>query len=410
MNIGVIGVNHLCPIDLREKISFTHTKKIEALHTLKAKHIDEVIVLSTCNRSEIYIWDRDLENKMQEAKAFYESFFQCAEIETYLIYKTGLEAVSHLYHVAAGLDSIVIGEDQILGQVKEAWGLAVNEQTSGKMLNKIFREAVSTSTAIKHTIKISENPLSISSVAVKFLKEKMQGLEHKRILMIGIGKMSKLVIKYLEEEKVDRIYASNRSHQRAVEIGTIYPNIVPIDYKDRYTVLGEVDAVVCATSSPHVVMQAKDMPAVTKPLFMVDIALPRDIDPKIGHMPYTKVYDIDDLKTICEESNQKRILLSQEAKKIIVQKVEEIEEWIKLAQVDRTLQLLNEKKNEIQKNTLESIYKKTDLSFKDKEVIDKVIESALKNLLKTPAVNIKKIKDKSQRENYIKVLEELFEL
>jgi glutamyl-tRNA reductase len=185
---------------------------------------------------------------------------------------------------------------------------------------------------------------------------------------------------------------------------------VPIDYKDRYTVLGEVDAVVCATSSPHVVMQAKDMPAVTKPLFMVDIALPRDIDPKIGHMPYTKVYDIDDLKTICEESNQKRILLSQEAKKIIVQKVEEIEEWIKLAQVDRTLQLLNEKKNEIQKNTLESIYKKTDLSFKDKEVIDKVVEAALKNLLKTPAVNIKKIKDKSQRENYIKVLEELFEL
>ncbi|WP_070000894.1 glutamyl-tRNA reductase [Cellulosilyticum sp. I15G10I2] len=410
MSVGVVGVNHLCPISIREKVSFTHTKKIEALHAIKKKGIQEVIILSTCNRSEIYIWDEKIEDKIEYVRDFYAGFLSEQEVGKYLIYKTGKKAIKHLYYVAAGLDSLIIGEDQILGQVREAWEVAAKEETSGKMLNKIFREAISTSKTIKNTLKISENPLSVSYIAVKFLKEKMQSLYQKRILVIGIGKMSQLVIKYLQDEQLETIYVSNRSHTRAKEVSTIYDNVIPVAYKDRYNLLSQVDAVVCATASPHVILQKQDMPELTRKLYMIDIALPRDIDPEISDMQQAELYDIDDLKTICKKNNQKRKELAKSAKEIIKDKMSDISEWIELASIDNTLELLNEKKNEIQKYTLEYIYRKTDLSVKDKKVIDKMVGAALKNLVSTPTANLKKIKDKDQREHYIKVIEELFEL
>jgi len=410
MRLGVVGVNHLCPINIREKVSFTHTKKIEALHYLKGQGIKEVIVLSTCNRSEIYIWDEEIEEKIEIVQKFYSAFLSEKEMDSYLVCKTGKKAVKHLYHVTAGLDSIVIGEDQILGQVREAWETAETEGTSGKMSNKIFREAISTSKYIKNTLKISENPISVSYIAVKFLKEKMQSLAQKRILIIGIGKMSQLVIKYLQEEKLEAIYVSNRSHTKAIEVGEIYDNVIPITYKERYDLLSKVDAVICATASPHVILQKEAMPELTNKIYMVDIALPRDIDPEIANMKNIEIYDIDDLKTICEENNQKRKALAKAAKEIIKDKMSELVEWIELVEVDNTLQLLEGKRSEIQKNTLEYIYRKTDLSLRDKKIIDKMLGAALKNFVSTPTANLKKIKDKVQREHYAKVIEDLFEL
>ncbi|MDF2613086.1 MAG: glutamyl-tRNA reductase [Clostridia bacterium] len=410
MSLGVVGVNHLCPISIREKVSFTHTKKIEALQYLKGQGIKEVIVLSTCNRSEIYIWDEEIEEKIEIVQRFYSTFFRGKEVHSYLVSKTGKKAIKHLYHVAAGLDSIVIGEDQILGQVREAWELASSERTCGKMLNKIFREAVSTSKYIKSTLKISENPLSVSYIAVKFLKEKIQDLSQKRVLIIGIGKMSQLVIKYLQEEKLEAIYVSNRSHTKAVEVGEIYENVIPVTYKERYELLSKVDAVICATASPHIVLQKESMPQITHKLYMIDIALPRDIDPEIAQMENVDVYDIDDFKAICSENNQKRKELAKAAKDMIKEKMSELTQWIELAAVDNTLELLEEKRNEIQKNTLEYIYRKTDLSLRDKQVIDKMLSAALKNFVSTPTANLKKIKSRSQRERYAKVIEDLFDL
>ncbi len=410
MSVGVVGVNYLCPISIREKVSFTHTKKIEALHDLKSQGIAEVIIVSTCNRSEIYIWDEKVEEKIKIVRDFYSTFLNEEEIDAYLICKVEKKAIKHLYYVAAGLDSLIIGEDQILGQVREAWEMAAKEETSSKMLNKIFREAISTSKMIKHTLKISENPLSVSYIAVKFLKEKMKSLAKKRILIIGVGKMSQLVIKYLQDEHLEAIYVSNRSHTRAEEISSIYDNVIPVAYKQRYDLLSQVDAVICATTSPHVILQKQDMPPLTNKLHMIDIALPRDIDPEVACMEHIELYDIDDLKTICKKNNQKRKELAKAAKEMIKSKMHEVTEWIAAASVDNTLELLNSKKNEIQKYTLEYIYRKTDLSVKDKKVIDKMVGAALKNMVSTPTANLKKIKDKDQREQYIKVIEDLFEL
>ena len=238
MNIGVIGVNHnVAPIEIREKVSFTDIQKIEAINYLLDKEIEEIIILSTCNRSEIYIQSKNIENKIKIVEEFYESFFNLPGVKQYLFTKKDRDAIEHIYKVSAGLDSIVLGEDQILGQVRDAHEFSMQLGASKKKFNKLFREAITVSKDIKNTTKISQQPLSISYIGVKFLQEKLGNLEGKNALVIGIGKMSKLTMKHLEEGKVNTIYVSNRSHGKIKEIENDYKNIVPIQYNDRYKVV-----------------------------------------------------------------------------------------------------------------------------------------------------------------------------
>ena len=177
MDIGVIGVNHnLAPISIREKVSFTDTRKIEAINTLLDKDINEIVILSTCNRSEIYIRATNIEEKINVVEDFYKDYFNEEDIKSYLFSKSGKQAINHLFEVTSGLDSIVLGEDQILGQVKDAHEFSMKLGASKKVFNKLFREAVTTAKEIKSTTKISQQPLSISYIGIKLLKEKLNTL------------------------------------------------------------------------------------------------------------------------------------------------------------------------------------------------------------------------------------------
>ena len=174
MNVAVIGLSHQeAPIEIREMASFSEAKKIEATSMLLDLGIEEVIILSTCNRSEIYIASSTLDEDIKLVKDFYSRYFKSDKISDYIFIKKKDEAINYLYRVCSGLDSIVIGEDQILGQVKDALMTAMELDASKKFMNKLFREAITTAKNIKSTYKISENPLSISYIGVKFLKEKI---------------------------------------------------------------------------------------------------------------------------------------------------------------------------------------------------------------------------------------------
>lgn len=411
MNIGVVGVNHnITPIEIRESVSFTDTKKIEAINYLLDKEINEVIILSTCNRSEIYIQAEDIEEKIEVVKEFYEDFFNRENIREFLFEKVNNQAVNHIFTVASGLDSIVLGEDQILGQVKDAHEFAMNIGSSKKIFNKLFREAVTTSKEIKNTTKISQQPLSISYIGVKFLKEKLHTLENKNVLVIGIGKMSTLAMNHLIEEKVNSIYVANRSYGKCDELQKKYNQIIPIKYEERYSVLNDVDIVISATASPHVVVKYEDMPLTNNKLYMMDIALPRDIDTKINDMDNIEVYDIDDLKTIQNKNDKKRKELASIGHKIIEEKSNEFTEWLDSMVIDSTIQSLNTKCFEIRDDTLNYIFNKVEVTAKEKIIIDKMITSALKRLIREPIINMKQVKDKGKREEYIKVVEELFDI
>ena len=197
MNIGVVGVNHnLAPINVREAVSFTDTKKIEAINILLDKEIEEVVIISTCNRSEIYINAENIDIKINELSDFYEQYFGVKDINKYLFKKTNLEAIQHLFEVTAGLDSLVLGEDQILGQVRDAHEFCMKLGATKKVFNKLFRDAITTSKEIKTITKISQQPLSISYIGVKLLKEKIGSLEGKNALIVGLGKMNLLTLNH----------------------------------------------------------------------------------------------------------------------------------------------------------------------------------------------------------------------
>ena len=411
MNIGVIGVSHnLAPINIREKVSFTDIQKIEAINYFLDRDIGEVVILSTCNRSEIYIQARDIDEKIKLVKDFYEEFFNAKGIKEYLFSKKYTSAIEHLFKVASGLDSIVLGEDQILGQVKDAHDFSMQLGSSKKIFNKLFREAVNIAKDIKNTTKISHQPLSISYIGIKFLQSKIGNLEGKKALIIGIGKMNRLTMKYLEEEKLDTIYISNRSHGKVIELENEFKNIVPIRYEDRYRVMNDVDIVISATASPHMVIRYDEMPKIQRKIFMMDIALPRDIDPKINEIENIEVYDIDNLKDIHDKNDKKRKELAKIGYEMISEKIIEFTEWLDSSKIDPTIESLNDKCLEIREDTLEYIYRKTNLDNRDKKIIDKMLTSALKRLIREPIINLKQTKDKGKREEYIKLVEELFEL
>lgn len=411
MDIGVIGVNHnVAPIEIREKVSFTDIQKIEAINYLLDKEIEEVIILSTCNRSEIYIQSKNIEDKIKIVGEFYESFFNSPGVKQYLFTKKDRDAIEHIYKVSAGLDSIVLGEDQILGQVRDAHEFSMQLGASKKKFNKLFREAITVSKDIKTTTKISQQPLSISYIGVRFLEEKLGNLEGKNALVIGIGKMSKLTMKHLEEGKVNTIYVSNRSHGKIKEIENDYKNIVPIQYNDRYKVLNDVDMVISATASPHIIIKADEMPKIERKIYMMDIALPRDIDPAINKLENVELYDIDDLKQIHDKNDQKRKELANIGLEMINESIDEFIEWLDSTNIDPTIESLNERCDEIREDTLDYIFRKVNLDNREKKIIEKMMTSALKRLIREPIINLKQTKDKGKREEYMKMVEELFEI
>ena len=413
MNIGVVGVNHnLAPINVREAVSFTDTKKIEAINILLDREIDEIVILSTCNRSEIYISGENIQQKVDEVANFYKDYFGVKDIEQYLFKKTNLEAIQHLFDVTAGLDSLVVGEDQILGQVKDAHEFCMKLGATKKVFNKLFRDAVTTSKEIKTITKISQQPLSISYIGVKLLKEKMGTLEGKNALIVGLGKMNLLTLNHLEEENVKNIYIANRNIEKTKEIENKFDNIIPIEYSDRHKIIQEksIDIVISATSSPHLVIKYDDMPKLDKKIYIMDIALPRDIDTKLKELNYVELYDIDDLKEIHDKNDIKRNELAQKAQEIIKIKIDEFTEWLDLTFIDPTIQSLNSKCIEIKEDTLEYIFRKIDLNQREQKIIDKMLGSALKRVIREPIINLKQVKNKGQREEYIKVIEDLIEI
>ena len=410
INIAVVGVNHnLAPINIREGVYFTDTKKIEAINYFLDKGIEEVVILSTCNRSEIYIKSNELDEKIELVNDFFEEFFNEKEIKKYLFAKKYDKVVNHLFKVSSGLDSIVLGEDQILGQVKDAHNFSMQLGSSKKIFNKLFREAINLAKEVKNKTKISQKPLSISYIGVKFIKSKIGTLKNKKALVIGLGNMNRLTIKHLEEEDLDTIYVSSRNHGNVIEIENEFNNIVYIEYEDRYKILNDVDLVISATSSPHTILKYEEISKISRKIFMMDIALPRDIDTKIKELDNIELYDIDDLKNIHDENDRKRKELAEIGLDMIPKKVDEFIEWTYSIKIDPVIESLNCKSLKIREDTLNYIYKKTNLDSRDKKIIDKMLTSALKRLIREPIINLKNTKDKGKVDEYIKLIEELFE-
>ncbi len=408
MNLAVIGINHKeTPIEIREKFSFTESKKIEAGNLLLDSVTNEVVILSTCNRSEVYVVSEDIERSIEDSINMYKKFFKVENTEDYLLIKKGKEAVIHLYMVVSGLDSAVLGEDQILGQVKDAILSSMELNYSGKVLNRLFQDALNEGKKIRREIKISEVPLSTSYIGINLVKKRLGSLEGKRALVIGAGEISKLSITYLTEENLDKLYVTNRTHSKIKTIFDDFEDLIPVEYDNRYEILRDVDVLVTATGAPHTIIEAKRVQDLKNELCILDLALPRDVEVEVEENKNISLYQLDDLNKMSEENLAKREELSRKAEEIIAKDVEDFVVWLETIKVDPILESLNARCRAIKDSRMEYIDRKLDLDKRERKIIDKMLMSALNGLVREPIKTLKTI-DTENVDSYIETINDLF--
>ncbi|MGI1692185.1 glutamyl-tRNA reductase [Thermoanaerobacter uzonensis] len=367
-NIKMVGVDKDTPLELREKVSFKDIG--EALIKLKELGLKEVVILSTCHRSEIYFYSQKIST--DEVKDFFINYFGLKEdFIKYLRQICGLDAVKHIFRVACGLESMVVGEDQILSQVKEAIDTAQTFNSSGKILFKLFRDAVTLGKKARTDTGIKDLALSISYIAVKFVQEVFEDIKGKKAFVIGLGEMGQNAMKNLIDKGAD-VFVTNRTFSKAIQLKEQIPEIHVVPYEQKYLYIASSDIVISATNAPHYTISYEKFKEVYngRKICMVDIALPRDIDPRIGQIEGVSLYTIDDLKKTAEENKKERLLLIPVIEKMVKEEVDKFEKWYKTLEIEPYIKEVSRYANEVYNTEFQRIVNKlTDVSEKDKENI-----------------------------------------
>jgi glutamyl-tRNA reductase len=408
MLFGFIGINYKnAALDVRGRTAFTDTEKMEFLQKAEALGIFQCMILATCNRSEVYFF---CENQAQgnKVKELYLETFNDAEIERCLNQLWGDEAVSYLFRITAGLESLVLGEDQILGQVKEALDFSKTLGFTGKELTKIVRDAVTCAKKIKTELHISEKPLSVSYIGIREL-EKCCGIQGRKVLIIGSGKTASLAMRYVFDYQAAEVTACSRTYAHASELKSEFPNIDVIDYTERYTYMKSCDIVISATSSPHLVVKKDKLDGVGDITFL-DLAAPRDIDPAIGCMENMKLINLDTLQKIAEENKLERRRLVEQSHGIIEGAVAEASAWLKSSKMDSTIESLQLRCSEIVDDSFNYLNRKLDLSAREQKILRKMLNASLQRLLREPIHELRQLDEEGQQEEYRRMVHKLFQI
>ncbi len=325
MNIIVSGISfRTAPVEIRERLSFNTEEQKKAIQSMqKLFNARECILLSTCNRTEAYVY---YEGKGFENSALEDILCSIKGLKLYTMKKhfytfEGAKAARHLFKVACGLDSMVLGEDQILGQVKAAYQNALDAGTCGSILNTLFRDAITGAKKVKTATDLSKNSISVGSLAVKHVADMLGGdLGKLSAMVIGTGKIGSIVLKNLQAAGIGKLYITNRTHGRMDDLSGDYPEACRIGYDRRYSVMDACDIVISSTACPHYTI-TKDMLEAsleeTKERVFVDLALPRDMDEDIREIPGVRYLNIDNLKREMDENLDRRALEAVKAEKMI---------------------------------------------------------------------------------------------
>lgn len=413
MNIHVCGINYkAAPVDVRERLSFGPEEQKPVLARIKElQDVSECVLLSTCNRTEVYVYSESdcfnssvIENRICEIKGLNPYDFK-----KYFYFYSGLNAVRHLFKVASGLDSMVLGEDQILGQVKAAQDTAHEAGTSQVILNTLFREAVTAAKKVKTSTGLSKKPVSISTLAVKLVSDAFEGkLQDKTALIIGAGKIGSITLKNLISAGVGRIYVTNRSHGRASELLNHYPNLGLIDYQNRYSLMNEADIIISSTSSPHYTI-TRDMLEKTitdeKKRIFVDLAVPRDIDEDIRNIKGVMYYNIDHLRETARENADGKLLEAIKAEQILDEFIIEFEKWYGFRNV---LPLVKEIQrytgNFAHEKIMNTISRLKTASDEDKEIIKNSMTNIVNSILNKFVYSVRENGTREDIETYFRCL------
>lgn len=418
MHIIVSGLSHkTAPIEIREALAFPTHELGECLNDLLFyEHINESVILSTCNRTEIYAVANDIEAGKENVAHFLENCHSLnRNIREHLYFHDSVGAVHHLFRVVSSLDSMVIGEAQILGQVKEAYSHAFESGATDIILNRLFRQAFAVGKRVRTETDIGENAVSISYAAVQLARKVFEDLTGKTVMIIGAGKMSELTTKHLQASGVADVLITNRSYNRAVELAKAFHG-TPIQYDRRLDEMARADIVISSTGSPNFILSKGEMQQVLnrrrhRPIFLIDIAVPRDIDPDVNDLGNVYLYNIDDLQSVVESNLAERSREAKEAEKIIAHEVNEFFAWLSTLEVVPTIAELRQAAERIRQAELQKIQNKLgDLSDAEINTINALTSGIVNKLLHKPMIRVKESAKSKNGYLYVESLRHLFGL
>jgi glutamyl-tRNA reductase len=415
----LIGLNHkTAPVHIRECLTFNEQETRQALSELRSHaEIAESVLFSTCNRVEILLAARQRPDVIDDAKQFLANFKKVAlgDFETNLYMHQGDEAVRHVFRVAASLDSMVVGEPQILGQMKQAYRTATEEKTSGVILNRLLHRTFFIAKRIRSETGIGDSAVSISYAAIELGRKIFGTLEGKKVLLIGAGEMAELAVEHLIRQHSGQIFVANRTFERAVSLAEKYKGSA-IRFEEIQDHLNQVDVIISSTGAPGYVLQKNDIKSVmrgrrNRPIFFIDIAVPRDIDPEINALNNTYVYDIDDLQGIIDDNIEDRRREAVKAERIIDEAVIQFRHWFESLQVVPTIKALRSKITSVaEKEVQKTIQQLPHLSADDQLAIERLIQATVNKILHHPTHYLKSNGCQGERSAVLDIARKLFDL
>lgn len=419
MEIAVIGINHRsAPVDLREKLAMPERELPQHLQRITSDpDISEACILSTCNRVELYCVvseGADAYAKLSlllarlkglELEAFGDSFY----------FHSGLDAVTHLFRVASGLDSMVLGETEVQGQVRHSYALAHSLGATGRFLNPLFQRALSVSKRIRSQTAISVGKASVSSVAVEFAKKVFGSLSERTALIIGVGETAELTLKSALAEGVRGVLVTNRTFKKAQELARAYDGEA-FPFSQLAENLHRADILISGTSAPHFVLYSSQLSSALKrrrgkPILIIDIAVPRDIDPSVQELEGVYLYNIDDLEAVVEETLRHRQAELPHCEAIIEEESLEFFSETRAYNVSELISTLNRTFEEIRRSELEWLIPKlTSLSEEDRKRVEQMTHRLVRKILHCPIEALRKYAADGAHPSFFETVKRLFKL
>ena len=414
-----LGVSHkTAPLDLRERLSLTEGRAVGALHDLTAAEgIHEAAAISTCNRTELYLVVSDPVEAESTALGVLtrKAEIRPTELLGHLYSLRSGEAAHHLLRVTAGLDSMIVGEAEIQGQVKRAYELALVENATGPILNRLFRGALSAGGRVRAETAVGEKGVSIPSVAVELARRAIGDLTSRRVLVIGAGETAELVARALVARGVTTVFVANRHHDRAIGLAQRFGGAA-VRLDELPEQLTAADIVVSATNSPHHIVERDELEHVMgtrggRPLLLVDIAVPRDVEPGCREIQGVTIHDIDDVQQIVERNAGGRESEALRAEPILAAEQDRFERWLASLEVVPTIASLRERADDIVRRVLaENDGRWEAFSDADRERLGAMANAVVSRLLHEPTVRMRRSVGAEEAYLYVSALRELFGL
>jgi glutamyl-tRNA reductase len=398
MGIVVVGLSHkTAPVDVREKLSFPEAVVPDALKALMGyEGIKESLILSTCNRVELYTCVQESKKGVEQIKKFISDYHSLSpeSLEQALYVHPDAQGVRHLFRVASSLDSMIVGEPQILGQLKDAFDIALTAKTTGAVLNKLLKKSISVAKRVRTETKIAESAVSISFAAVELAKKIFGNLEDKTVMLLGAGEMAELAARHLLKNGVKSVLVANRTFERAVELAEEF-NGSAVRFEDFPSEMVMADILICSTGAQtcvvrHDVVHKALKDRRNKPIFMIDISVPRNIDPEVNKIDNVFLYDIDDLQGVVNTNIEGRAREAEKAEELIMQEVETYLQWERSLDAVPTIVELREKVEDIRRRELDKTLCQLNGITEDQRKAVEVLASAIVNkIMHAPIVVLK---------------------